>query len=666
MVDKAGLHARNWAILIGINFYVNDKSLQGCVRDTETIEQYLRARFPPNDIDILTLTSVRPSNTSPRIPEGKPDQLPTYENVKEGLTRILKSSKPGDLVYVHFSGHGTRIPHTGALALVLFDHVHGSRLLHGQLLASILEIMTGKGLFVTLVLDCCFSGSVLRHGEYENSSVRMTGYNPAIDSAYPFQEFDMNSTCNSSHLRDAYVLPQWLVNPNYTILTACAPHETAKEIETQSKNIHTKERRGALSYFLLETLISLKRSGLEVTNLSLHQHLLMKFHTYWPRQTPMRRGNQNLSFFGKLQFESGLMFVPIFKTADGRTCLDAGYAHDVHKGDEYALYPFDAPETTSNDISIPELRFRVDAVGCLTSDLVTMNTISAAHQIEAGWKARLLTKFPSWSISVRIMAGTNRKAQWITVAKQHPLLYLHTEDEDKRDCLFNVSRNSYNEYEILDTLFEKNIYIPSIPTNQEGAIEQVISILSHLARFKRFEGIENRVPCPDFERSFKISTDCELEATGFYDINHGSEWQFTVENLSDKSLYLTIFNLCPSRQIKNLVSDCDGGLLIIEPKSKLENTLQMEVPEFLRERGHSECFDVMKFFVTGKLLYLPSEVLPNISQSIGNSSRIGGTRGNNDHFSECLSLLEHHLRGAEDDPWNSAWASRNFLIRTVA
>ena len=224
----------------------------------------------------------------------------------------MKSSRSGDSVYIHYSGHGTRTPHTGALALVLFDHDSGSRLLYGQLLASLLERMTEKGLFVTFVLDCCFSGSNLRYGDDGPASAPVTNYNAAIDAAYPSPGNEMVSNYLEGSLRDAHALPQWMVNPNHTIFTACSPHETATELETETLGSKTKERRGALSYFLLEALISLRRSGVEVSSSSLYQHLLTKFHIYWPRQTSMRRGSENLSFFGKLQFKPNLLFVPVF------------------------------------------------------------------------------------------------------------------------------------------------------------------------------------------------------------------------------------------------------------------------------------------------------------------------------------------------------------------
>ncbi|KAL9124340.1 MAG: hypothetical protein Q9217_006323 [Psora testacea] len=659
-MDRSCPKTNKWAVLIGINFYLKDKPLKGCVRDVEMIEHYLRAKSEPIDIDIIKFTITESPRVSHQGQPGYLNQLPTYENVVRSLARILEFSRPGDLVYVHFSGHGTRVPHTGALALVLFDLAHGSRLLHGQLLASVLERMTENGLLVTLVLDCCFSGSNLRHDNSLNT-IRYTNYDPLIDAAHPFNQSDTVLADESWHLRNANAMPRWLVSPNYTILTACGPGEIAEEFEIETEENREKTRSGALSYFLLEALISLRRSGVEVTHSSLHQHLLVKFHTYWPRQTPMRRGNRNLSFFGKLRFESDSAFVPVFVTGDGRICLDAGRVHNVNLGDEYALYTFGTWESYSECIKTPGLKYRVKSVGCLTSDLIEAEAVSSPHQVETGWKARLLTQFSNWSIPVRITSDVKNEAQWIAAAEQRSSVHLHRADDEK-PCLFHVICNASEAYEILDASHETITALPSLHALRLGAIEGTLAMLEHLAKFKRFESIENRLPSKNFEQSFTIVPNCETEVTGFYNVSHGGEWQFLVENLSDEALYLTIFDLRPSYQIKNLVSDSDGGFFVVQPREKFESSLEMEVPEYLRGRGRSDCTETIKFFITSKPICLPSEVLPEIPHSPENSGE--GIRGSSDQLSRCLSLLEWSLRDAKDDPWNHRWASRNFLIRT--
>lgn len=657
----AGKRTKCWAILIGINFYIQDRPLKGCVRDVETIKQYIQAGCRPDDVEIYVLTATGSSAINPRQ---ELERLPTHENVVECLVQILKMSSPGDMVYVHYSGHGTRIPHTGSLALVLFDHEHGSRLLHGQLLSSVLERMTEKGLYVTLALDCCFSGMILRSDEQSYTGIREAIYNPAIDAAYPFTGAGLDLACESGPFRDAFVLPSWLASPNYTILTACGPHEIAEEIETETRDSNDKERHGALSYFLLEALISLRKSGIEVSHSSLYQHLLTKFHTYWPRQTPMRRGNKNLSFFGNLKFEPDLEFIPVFKTSDDRICLDAGHAHDVQEGDEYALYPFNTSESTSSQAKQPGQRFRVISVGCLTSVLAAIESKTLGYQIKTGWKARLLTRFATRHISVRVMTGIESRAQWIKAAEHRSSLRLHL-DGNKEHCLFNVHYNAHDEYEILDASYAKIGCLAPVSAKEKNVVEYVLDVLQHLANFKRFEGIENRIPNTSFERSFEISFDNELGDMGAYQVKHGDKLQFKVENASDKPLYVTLFDLRPSGQITNLMSESGIEFIVVEPKDAQSLSIEMKVPEFLRHRGDNACEDIMKFFVAAKGLYFPSEVLPKIPLSPRSSN--GGSRDGDDYdpLMSFLFGLESQFRNSEDTAWDSRWTSRNFFVNTL-
>jgi hypothetical protein len=78
--------------------------------------------------------------------------------------RLLDKTQPEDFVYLHYeySGHGTQTPSdappgphsTRELALVLFEFE--------------------KGLLVTLVLDRCFSGSVVHSGDRHGSGAQST------------------------------------------------------------------------------------------------------------------------------------------------------------------------------------------------------------------------------------------------------------------------------------------------------------------------------------------------------------------------------------------------------------------------------------------------------------------------------------------------------------
>ncbi len=165
--------------------------------------------------------------------------LPTSRNINAAFEEITKSAKAGEFVYTHYSGHGTReTPNNrsynespGDLALVLLteEKKKPETYLYGQSLAYSLNAMIKKGLVVTLVLDCCFSVSVYRHGY---ASVRYLPYDAEIGSMIPLDSKGSpdDIQANKPASRDASMLPNWLIDPDkYAILVACGPGEEAGE-----------------------------------------------------------------------------------------------------------------------------------------------------------------------------------------------------------------------------------------------------------------------------------------------------------------------------------------------------------------------------------------------------------------------------------------------------
>ncbi|PQE12955.1 caspase domain-containing protein [Rutstroemia sp. NJR-2017a BBW] len=627
------------------------------------VKQYLEAGPTPVDVTILTATT--PSNPSSRRPVEDPDLWPTYKNVIASLRRVLEKAKQGDFVYIHYSGHGTRSHQSGNLAFVLFeDNEHGSSYLRGPELAKCLRKMVAQGLFVTVVLDCCYSGSVMRGDNLQGVSVRAVDYDPTIDDvsrqeSYP-GPFDSDST-----LRNAQVpLEQWLVDPDrYTILSASGPHEKAWELE-----IEGGQRRGALTYFLLEALSALRKNGVKVTHQSLYQHLRIRFHASWPQQTPMRYGNSNFSFFGKLAIVSNTALIPVYRTDDDRLCLSAGQAHGVHKGDDYVVYPFEAAEMVTNPANEASVKVRVDTVRCLTSDLVGIEATSPTKQIKTGWKAKPVTCISPRKIPVRLMESARCQSQWEEATQQQRFLHLCTEN-DTEPCIFNITLSEHNEYEILDGLHKRIVGLPTLPVDTPGAAGDIMDILQHLTTYKYFEAVENQTPSPSFKGSYSLLPLSGTGTSGTFDVKHGGTWGFTAENFSDQPLYLAIFNFTPSWQVSNLVSHSGGGdFLVVQPKSKdndgkEEIRLQMEVPVFLQSRGRNYCEDIVKVFITSRPTFFPSMVLPEISLHTNDPCKRVRSNGG-DQLSKFILELTMRFR-SQDYVAHEEWASENFIIRTA-
>ncbi|MCJ1328908.1 hypothetical protein MMC10_005585 [Thelotrema lepadinum] len=662
MANVAQKHSpRRWAILIGINLYINDRCLEGCARDVELAEHYLRTASWP--VDIVTFTATKLNDDAIRRPQEQAAALPTYENVTASLKKVLDRSESGDLVYIHYSGHGARKvggeEHgsvTGNLALVLYDDRHGSRYLYGSLLASALHKMAIKGLVVTMVFDCCFSGSAMRNGD---TCVRTTQYDPAIEAAYPPEESDLRLDDSAWSTRDGHHLPSWLVNPSgYTILAACGPHEVAEELASPEQ-----EKRGALSYFLFQALVSLRRNALDVNYSFLYQHILTKFHIAWPQQTPMHYGNKHFGFFGNVMVESEPKYTPIFKAKDGQLCLRAGHVHGVNLGDQYAVYPFDSPEDLPGLKSTTGEMFTVDSVECLKSNLKSVKrTAVLSYANNIGLKAKLITQFPSWSMPVQVPLETYGQLKAARDVDQQRLVEYIAKGPGSKRCVFGVHCNVNGDYEVFDAAFQQIPTLPVIPTSRENALEEVLNLLEHLAKFKHFEAVENRLPDPVFEQSFLIWTDAVVGTTGSYETNDGESWTFKIKNLCDKAIYLTVFDLYPSWHIKNLLGPSDGEFLVVEPNDQEEVTIEMKAAEVLSNGGRCDCQDVIKVFITGSAIPFPSTILAPISLPGGGS----GMRSNADQLSRCLSMLDSTNQGANRSDWATNWTSRNFLVRTIA
>jgi hypothetical protein len=350
----------HYAVLIGINAYPTNP-LRSCVRDVQKIKECLESKIPSVNIQTLTAT-----NDDDPCRHGK--SWPTCNNVTSALTMVTSQAQPGDFVYIHYSGHGTRrLPvydlsnsSTGDLALVLLDEVatessrEGSlskprlreRQLTGPQLAGLLKTMVEKTLVVTLVLDCCFSGSVYRDGDPNVRYLPSNCIGALTHDLILEDNLPDGNTRSTSHdasmrdasmrdasMRDASMRDNWLLDPDrYTILAACGPHEKAKGGSEERENGHYY---GALSYFLSTALSD---HGLGRRHKDIHRHLCAKFWESCQAQHPVLYGDGNQAFFGRAEPYRTARSTSIVQR-DGSHQLLLGLAHGLRVGDRFALSP---------------------------------------------------------------------------------------------------------------------------------------------------------------------------------------------------------------------------------------------------------------------------------------------------------------------------------------
>ena len=155
LLASAAQAQQKWALLIGINEYrVNHWKLKGCVNDVEMTQELLTTKFGFPIENIKTLL----------------DEEATADNIRQSIEDwLIAKSKPEDIVYFHFSGHGAQIKDDGGdeedgkdefLCPVDLNPKDKSTLVTDDQLADLFARIPSQN--VTIITDCCHSGSGTR------------------------------------------------------------------------------------------------------------------------------------------------------------------------------------------------------------------------------------------------------------------------------------------------------------------------------------------------------------------------------------------------------------------------------------------------------------------------------------------------------------------------
>ena len=150
---KINVNKKHTALLVGINYvnvvYNNKKiELKGCINDIKNMSAVLEET---NKFVVTTLTDETPIK-------------PTRSNIITELTKLLCDANPGDLLYFHYSGHGSNIPDVSGDELNGFDDVIfpiDMKLISDDELKKLINEKLKKDVTLVTFFDCCSSGSVL-------------------------------------------------------------------------------------------------------------------------------------------------------------------------------------------------------------------------------------------------------------------------------------------------------------------------------------------------------------------------------------------------------------------------------------------------------------------------------------------------------------------------
>lgn len=643
---------QRFAVLIGIDFY-HEKPLEGSVRDVDMIQKCL------TETHITRLTASGPIDADTIQPPEDPSLWPTLKNLTACLSQIQLLSSAGDHIYIHYSGHGTRTPR-GELALAFLDggNIGDVDSLSGLNLARIINQMAKQRLKVTLVLDCCFSGALVR--SESQTEVRYIECNSTIEVEDSITCHDTEEpTIDAFRTRDASMLANWLINTDsYTILTACGPHEEAREVVFENG-----VRQGALSYFLSRILQ--KPGTLGMRHYSIYRLLCSRFHALYPQQNPMFFGNENLGFFGDLDISPRFHFVPAYQMDDGTFYLEEGRAHGASDGDVYALYPRYASEWRCDISKTESIKARIHRAFAVTSELELDGEVPTV--MKSRCKAVRLGAFSLAKVPILLKASASQfdwSVQAIDQSRSFELLSSAAQDTP---FMFKVGVNDCGRLEIQDQNNKKIHGLPTLPcAGSEQAIEQVMNVIEHLTRFKQIESMENNLSKGASEDMVEIrlgrSSGESFDRASLIEAKHDEDLHLIIHNKCDKAVYLHVYNLKPSWEIKNILKSdyatlpAKNGRTLGFGAERKRFTLTMKVPAWMIESGQLWCSEVVKVFIT---------LQPSSFAGLAQGVPILRSEGQWEEYNVKGSSTECKTPMQKPNEITNDWIARNFHIRTI-
>lgn len=314
-----------WALLIGVNQYPNlpiERQLKGCVNDVELMRKVLVENFgfPPANITLLR------------------DSEATREGILAAMDAVANKVGENDIIVIQYSGHGSQItdregdePDGLDETIVPYDSGRGTNpnrdITDDEIYLWLLRL-TKVTPFVTLIFDCCHSGTVSRDDFGENARWVEPDERPIAE--LPSSPIDQQALAGGAR----NVGPSgWLpLGQRYVLLAGCRDEESSYEHNVGLVDV---VRHGALTYFLCQELVKV---GAGTTYRDVFERISPQVSAAHSRQHPQLEGARDRELFGIHNIQP-TRYVSVMRRSQNHVTVAAGAAHGLTVGSRWAIYP---------------------------------------------------------------------------------------------------------------------------------------------------------------------------------------------------------------------------------------------------------------------------------------------------------------------------------------
>jgi pimeloyl-ACP methyl ester carboxylesterase len=674
--------ARNiYALLVGIdNYDAPVRPLRGCVNDIRNIETLLQARAQAggDGFHAKVLTDI----------------AATREAIVEGFRQHLGQAKADDVALFYYSGHGSQQksppefwhlePDRLDETLVCHDsRKPGSWDLADKELAQLIAEVAEKEAHVTVILDCCHSGSGTRNVDQEG--IRRV---PTDERDRPLNAFLPELNVPPTRSVAAEKESGWVALPEgqHILLAACRSDEEAKEYSLGGKP------RGVFSYFLGETLA---QSTGTITYRELFKRVNALVRSHAALQSPQIEPTDHA------MFEEGFLggtvgprdqYFTLSHDVSAGWVVDAGSVHGIPPpaGDETATFAIFAQNSEPGQWRDLKAALGTARVRRLEPHRNAVDVAFSKGAPDEGqvYKA-VLAVLPLAPLEVQFLgeeAGLTpvREALRTANATGGPSLFVHESQSENVELRLIALAEEGGRYRILRPADGRRL-VGDVHGFSEESAKKAVERLEHIARWMRIAELTN--PASALAGTIAVEiylvTDDSpkepkpVEGTSLrmaYTRDASGKWRrprikVKLFNRGDRTVYCALLGLTQTYAVQ--AGLLPGGSVRIEPGEEAwanaGKPIMTEVPDALWKAGMIELRDMLKLIASTEemdatLLEQGELDHPLLDQTKGTRSL-----GKTSTLGRLMKRVQTRAFSTEpdDDEVIADWTTQEFTFATV-
>lgn len=546
------------ALVIGIDKF--DKlapryQLSGCVNDAKLMYRVLCDHFGflPEHIETLH------------------DEQATRDAILAAMDRLIDATGKDDVVVIHYSGHGSQMTdreedEADGLDETIMPHDSGRDpepnrdITDDEIYLKLLRL-TEKTSNVTLIFDCCHSGTITR----DAFGGKARGVEPDRRPIEQLPPSPVGGSMSRSVPRDEGPSGWLPMDGRYVLIAGCRDDERSYEHavgEGETRVVH-----GALTFYFCQELRKLLPNA---TYQDAFEPARAQVTAGNPYQHPQIEGALDREVFGVRDIVP-MRFVGVAGRAGGTVTLAAGAAHGMTTGSEWSVYPHG---TKTTERSTPIGVVKITGVGAISSEAIIVQEARPDAIVES---ARAVEKTHAFSLEIGVQlvpgAGVGAATELAAMKQEindSRLLRLVNDEASAAVRLYLLgSRTTVSETDPVPQLgpLDQTTWVAVAngeqiaPLEKLGGVTRLRENLEIWARYRHVLALEN----PDAASGLRGKVRLELlrrgpdgewvradpeQAGGQIVFEEGDEVAINVFNDGDESVYVYLFDFGLSGRVK--------------------------------------------------------------------------------------------------------------------